>query len=326
MGTVVMASTQGKEAKGFDYDHAVSDLFLRPTENEKEARNDSRLQSISSQFKSSDARLFCNSIGALPDIRVEFDKPESLNKAMLELNSSPGLEFDKQPIAPWTPNRKLTAEQVRLRRLLRVLTENEEKLPWLADLKPIVEASNEAALESAETAQPKSNEEQAKLNEARRAELDEKKLQWIKAGLSRSSGETKKMIEAYLRYDAAFKSAIERSKVSGEDFPALHEYLADSAVALGYVDSSAPEYRFGARVNAFPDLQSQDRESDLDQQAFSTNTNVTEANLIISISGTMDSCAAYNAIAQWLFQQGAATVSIGYQKLELLEDKQASAK
>ena len=330
VGAVVMASTQGKDAKSFDDNQTFSDLLLRPTEDEKEARSDNRLESIPSQLSASEARLFCNSLGPLPTINVEFDKPESLNKVMLELNAMPVIEFDKQPIAPWTPNQKLTTEQARLRRLLNVLTENEEKLPWLPEANPTTEDMNEElSAEMSESERRQAFDERIKLMEAQQAEDEERKLSWIKAGLARSSGETKKMTEAYLQYDAALKSALKKSETvdDGEQvtFPALHEYLADSAKALGFVEIGEPAYRFGARVNAFPQQPPLDSMDDLVEEPFSLQTNKTETKLILSVHDVADSCAFYRAVVQWLFQQGAVSVSLSYSKLELEEDALAKS-
>ncbi len=330
VGTVVMASTEGKESVGIGDAQTFSEMLLEPSEDEKEARSDRRLESIPSQFGASEARLFCNSLGPLPTIKVEFGKPESLNKVMLELNSLPSIDFDKQPIAPWTPNQMLTAEQVRLRRLLNVLTENEEKLPWLPEVAaPTDDVNEKLSAEMTESERRRVFDEQFKLLEAQQAEAEARKLNWIKAGLARSSGETKKMIEAYLQYDAAFKSAEEKSEAVDDaeevQFPFLHEYLADSAKALGFVEIGDPGYRFGARVSAYPDPTQSDSTSDWEREPFSPRTNTTETKLVLSVYETADTCAFYQAVVHWLFEQGAVSVSLSYSKLELPEDKQAKA-
>ena len=331
IGTVVMASTQSKEAKSFDSSRIASEMFLGPTEDEQEARSDGRLESMPNQFGPSDARLFCNSIGSLPNIKVEFGSPESLNKAMLELNAIPFINYDKQPIAAWTPNQKLTAEQIRLRRLFNVLTENEEKLPWLPEAEPTADEDNaEAFAAMSEDERKRAFDERYKLLEAQEAENEERKLKWINAGLARSSGETKKMIEAYLQFDAAVKLAMKKEdSAEGTEevkFPALHEYLADSAKALGFVDIGEPEYRFGARVSAYPELPGQDSADDWEQEPISPQTNTTGTKLILVVGEAADCCAFYQAVVHWLFEQGAVSVSLSYTKLELAEDKVAEAK
>ena len=337
-GTLILMSSAdsvpSKSAR--DESQVLADIMKLPSEGELAVRNDPRLRSVQERFNATDARLFSASNQALPELRVKFGNPSSLKKVLADFSNMPDIAMERQLLSFWTVGSKPSADQLRLRRLLNVIQERADKLPWVID-DPSAEVGKEQMDALAEMTEEQADAfwaEQAQINEKRASENAERKRKWINDGLARSTGETKKMIEALLRFevdrDAAvekrvkFANPLERSEGadSQSKFPDLRDYLADSAEALGYVDASAPEYRYGVRAMAYLDKSEEDQDSPSEDIAVAGDMDV---KMIVQLYRPIDSAAAYSAIVDWLFSQGAVNISISYDRV-VLDSKETATK
>ncbi len=169
-------------------------------------------------------------------------------------------------------------------------------------------------------------EEEGRRRDAENAKLKKK---WINDGLARSTGETKKMIEALLRFDEdqetarqAYEKSRERSGLesSGQaiKFPELSDYLAESAEALGYVDSSSPAYRYGVSAVAYADTSG---EEGVSREAQEDKAASMDTEMLIYLDEPSDSVAAYSAIIAWLYTQGAQSISMNYDRVVLSDER-----
>jgi Zn-dependent protease len=306
----------------------LAEMMKLPSDKELAIRNDPQLQSFRQQFAAIDARIFNSKQESLPYLKVTFGDANSCKRVMSEFEIMPSLEMNGQLLAPWTIGRKPTADQLRMRRLLHVILERTEKLPWVVDEKDNSEIGrNELDKMSKEEVDAywAKLEEEGKRRAAENAKLKKK---WISDGLKRSTGETKKMIEAVLRFDEdqetarqAYAKSPERSGLESSaqaiKYPKLSDYLAESAEALGYVDSSAPEYRYGVNAVAYVDSSGEEGVSP-DAQGDDAASMDTE--LLINLDEPIDSVAAYSAIIAWLYSQGAQSISMNYDRVVLSDE------
>lgn len=321
-GQTILASGSSDAAMDADADvETLTDMFSLPSKQELAARNSPQLNVLDRPFSPVQKRLF----EQLPQMEVTFGSAEKQAQTLKRLNELPQLDVEQQPLTEWSLGRKPTASQQRLRRLLNVLLERVDELPWVApavaDQRPPEDAEpqNFDNMTSEEIDEFIEKEEQAM--ETRRAELRKLKLAWINAGLQRSKGDTKQMIESYLRYESDWHSFEQRQQESDFDIdvPRVEDYLATSLEALGYVDASAPEYRFGVNLFGYTLY---DDEAFLDSEAGVEETEepVTEFGLSIDISSCIDSVATLSSLVDWLFEQGATAVRLSYEQVVLPEE------
>ncbi len=314
-----------------DEQEMFAEMMKSPSEEELSTRNAPQLQSVRERFAVAEARLFSASKDSLPHLKVTFGDQVSFDRVLYEIDIMPNLDLEEQLLAAWTIGRKPTADHIRRRRLLHVIQERAEKLPW------IVDTPEKSAMDQVDFSKMSKEQTEAfwqkmeKEFKERKAENAKLKKKWIDDGLARSSGETKKLIEAMLRFEAdqqATRNVNEKSFSSRDTsetsaqqpgdlikFPKLEEYLADSAEALGYVTSSEPEYRYGVVATVYPE--SWNDEDDESMDAENEATDGKQTTMIIALGQPKDSVATYSAIVAWLYSQGAESVSINYERVVL---------
>lgn len=322
----------------------LAEMMKSPSEEELSARNAPQLQSVRAGFAVTDARLFSASKTSLPHLKVTFGDQASFDRVLYEIDIMPNVDLEKQLLAAWTVGRKPTADQIRRRRLLHVIQERAATLPWIVDT-PVESEIDKVDFSKMSKEQINAFwEKLEKENNIKAAENAKLKKKWIDDGLARSSGETKKLIEAMLRFEAdqetarkAYKesfASVDASESSAPEpgervkFPVLREYLADSAEALGYVKSSEPEYRYGVMASAYPESWNEEEDEPLDGESLDAEnvaTAVRGTTMIITLDQPKDSVATYSAIVAWLYSQGAESVSINYERV-VLSVEQLTAK
>ncbi len=330
--TVLMSAVDVAPASVPRNDQEMFNEMTRlPSQEESSARNAPQLQRVRSRFAAVDARLFSASKDSLPHLKVTFSDQATFDRVLYEIDIMPNLDLEEQLLAAWTIGRKPTADHIRRRRLLHVIQERAEKLPW------IVDTPEKSAMDQVDFSKMSKEQTEAfwqkmeKEFKERKAENAKLKKKWIDDGLARSSGETKKLIEAMLRFEAdqqAARNANEKSFSSRDTsetsaqqpgglikFPKLEEYLADSAEALGYVTSSEPEYRYGVMATVYPESWNDEDDESMDVEKEATDSKQTT--MIIALGQPQDSVATYSAIASWLYSQDAESVSINYERVVL---------
>ncbi len=226
----------------------LAEMMKLPSKEELSARNAPQLQSVRTRFAVTDARLFSPLMSSLPYLRVTFGDQASFDRVLNEIDMMPNLDLKEQLLASWTIGRKPTADHLRRRRLLHVIRERAEKLPWIVG-PPVESGIDEVDFSKMSEEQVKAYvEKMEKDHKEKAAENAKLKKKWINDGLARSRGETKKLVEAMLRFEAdeeTARNAYEESFASRDKskrgaqppgertkYPELEEYLADSAAAL----------------------------------------------------------------------------------------------
>ncbi len=330
--TVLMSAVDVATASvPLDEQEVFAEMMKSPSAEELSARNAPQLQMVRARFAAADARLFSASKDSLPHLKVTFGDQATFDRVLYEIDIMPNLDLEEQLLAAWTIGRNPTADHIRRRRLLHVIQERAEKLPWIVDppKKSEIDQVDFSKMSKEQTeAFWEKMEKEFKEKTAENAKLKKK---WIDDGLARSSGETKKLIEAMLLFQAdqqAARKAYEESFASGDasetssqmpwdriKFPKLEEYLADSAEALGYVNSSEPEYRYGVMATVYAESWRDEDDQSLDAENEATAGKQTT--MIITLGQPKDSVATYSAIVAWLYSQGAESVSINYERVVL---------
>lgn len=330
--TVLMSAVDVATASvPLDEQEVFAEMMKSPSAEELSARNAPQLQMVRARFAAADARLFSDSKDSLPHLKVTFGDQATFDRVLYEIDIMPNLDLEEQLLAAWTIGGKPTADHIRRRRLLHVIQERAEKLPW------IIDPPEKSAIDQVDFSKMSKEQVEAfwekleKEGKEKAAENAKLKKKWIDDGLARSSGETKKLIEAMLRFDADQKTArnaYEESFASGDasetssqmlgdriKFPKLEEYLADSAEALGFVNSSEPEYRYGVMAMVYAESWNEEDDESLD--AKNETADGKQTTMIITLGQPKDSVATYSAIVAWLYSQGAESVSINYERVVL---------
>lgn len=211
---------------------------------------------------------------------------------------------DHSPIAPWTPNTTLSAEQIELQEKLRVLQGVTAETPW-----ETVDQhwDNEISPESSPEQFREMMQQSAKDSE----QTHRNRAEWIQQQSESTSGVTQQLYDAYAQYDAAAKAWREddRPTVEKGNHPRIADSLAPLLNELGYLDTTHPQYATSVRIDAFDDL---DTESVTEDFPLPINGKTI---VHLTLYPTRDVAAAYACVHDWLNKREIHSVAWVYETL-----------
>lgn len=255
-------------------------------------------------------RAFGSNLWGYPALLVSFADAEQAERIIDEIEFIPEPMDDRFPIAPWTPKREITPEQLELRRLLAILEGTAEDVPWQV-LQPDPEDMEFEVL---------SNEGMQELMEDNRRlheQNQQRRKEWIEQEQQSAEGARLALLQAYTKFETelqAWRGKIESAGPTDDvdwlNSPNLLTHVQPLLDDLGYLDPNDDMQRFAAMTSAMP----------VSVDDFIESPPLTGSLIQIDLYEAQDVAAAFGGLMGWLKKNDATGIVWMYDEALLPED------
>lgn len=288
---------------------------------ERVANSDPRLEQLTGDVW---RRLFHPDVNGYPSLVVTCD-PETSQKLIDAISSTPGQIGDHAPIAPWTPKLKLTDEQREAQKTLNILRGTAESLPWMEGIEePVWTSDAEVGSESFRDMAKRMAERTVKIEEGRRTWITERAAPDSAPDSETASKDgtdvtlEQKLCRIFLDFEQKREawSQDERPFDQRDEMPDVNPMLEPLLGELGFLTPDHPLSGTSVAMYGYEvtDVLIEDRELRSEEPGYTDFPLSLEGQSAIRLRVTPlhDAAAGFACVLAWLKNQGVSESAIEY--------------